>query len=134
MIISLSDKNNNYYLSIFRWRLVIHGGIDGYSRLPVFLKVNGNNRADTVLHAFLEAVHEFGLPQRVRSDKGGENVKVAEFMLQHQTGVTKPFIAGRSVHNQRFLFLCPLHPLTWEVICTILYFEYCTSVVLFNFT
>ncbi|XP_053386142.1 uncharacterized protein LOC128550671 isoform X2 [Mercenaria mercenaria] len=104
---------------LIRWRLVIHGGIDGYSRLPVFLKVNNNNHADTVLHAFVEAVHKFGLPQRVRSDKGGENVKVAEFMLQHQTGVQRPFIAGRSVHNQRIERL-------WREIwtgCTSLYYS-----------
>lgn len=85
----------------------------------MFLKVSNNNRADTVLCAFIEAVNEFGLPQRVRSDKGGENVKVAEFMLQHQTGVPRCFIAGRSVHNQRLLFLI----LTQFTIC------YC----LFNF-
>ncbi|XP_052215807.1 uncharacterized protein LOC127834199 [Dreissena polymorpha] len=86
---------------LIRWRLVIHGGKNGYSRLPVFLKVSNNNRSDTVLCAFIEAVNEFGLPQKVRLDKGGENVKVAEFMLQHQTGVPRCFIAGRSVHNQR---------------------------------
>ena len=50
-----------------------------------------------VLQAFREAVAEFGLPERVRSDKGGENVKVAEFMLMKK----KCFITGRSVHNQR---------------------------------
>lgn len=89
---------------IFRWRLVIHGGIDGYSRFPVFMKVSNNNRAETVLCAFLEAVEQFGIPERVRSDKGGENVLVAEYMLQHQQTVDRPFIAGRSVHNQRYIF------------------------------
>ncbi|XP_052760130.1 uncharacterized protein LOC128237304 isoform X1 [Mya arenaria] len=86
---------------LIRWRLVIHGGIDGYSRFPVYLNVSNNNRADTVLYAFLEAVQQFGLPRRVRSDKGGENVLVAEYMVEHQPIVNRPFIAGRSVHNQR---------------------------------
>ncbi|WAR13553.1 hypothetical protein MAR_027733, partial [Mya arenaria] len=79
---------------LIRWRLVIHGGIDGYSRFPVYLNVSNNNRADTVLYAFLEAVQQFGL------DKGGENVLVAEYMVEHQPIVNRPFIAGRSVHNQ----------------------------------
>ena len=33
-----------------RWRMVIHGGIDGYSRLIVYLSCSNNNRADTVHH------------------------------------------------------------------------------------
>lgn len=70
-------------LLYFRWRIVVHGGIDGYSRMPVFLKASDNNRASTVLEVFREAVSEFGLPSRVRSDKGGENVDVAAFMLAH---------------------------------------------------
>ncbi|XP_060077254.1 uncharacterized protein LOC132556835 [Ylistrum balloti] len=84
---------------LIRWRFVIHGGIDGYSRLPVFLQVNTNNCAETVLAAFLHAVQEYGTPEKVRTDKGGENVKVAEYMVT-QKG-PKSFIAGRSVHNQR---------------------------------
>lgn len=57
--------------------------MDGYSRIPVFLKASNNNRADTVLDVFVEAVSEYGLPSRVRSDKGGENVQVASYMLSH---------------------------------------------------
>ena len=71
------------YDKLVRWRMVIHGGIDGYSRLIMFLRVASNNRAHTVLRAFLQAVNKFGLPCRVRMDIGGENVKVAQFMIKH---------------------------------------------------
>lgn len=34
------------------WRIVVHGGIDGHSRLITFLQASRNNRAETVLLAF----------------------------------------------------------------------------------
>jgi hypothetical protein len=87
--------------SLIRWGMVIHGGIDGYSRAIVFLGINDNNRAATVLHLFMEAVNNFYLPSRVRSDKGLENVRVAEYMLENRGCGRGSFIAGRSTHNQR---------------------------------
>ena len=86
---------------MYRWRFVIHGGIDGYSRVPVFCKCSGNNRAATVLESFRDAVQQFGLPSRVRSDKGMENIDVARFMLEHRGTGRGSMITGRSVHNQR---------------------------------
>lgn len=83
--------------------MVIHGGIDGFTRIPFFLKCSTNNRAETVLDAFLKATEEYGLPSRVRSDKGSENTAVSLYMLQHpQRGPGRgSMITGRSVHNQR---------------------------------
>ena len=37
--------------------------------------------ASTVLPCFREAVSEYGLPSRVRSEKGGENTDVATYIL-----------------------------------------------------
>ena len=80
------------YHKLIRWRMVVHGGVDGYSRVPVFLKVSSNNRSETVLKAFLEAWNH-----------GGENVQVVQFMLEHpERGPGRgSIICGRSVHNQR---------------------------------
>ena len=66
---------------LIRWRIVVHGGIDGYSRLIVYL------------HA--------GVPSFVCSDKGGENINVYYFMIMHRGEGLGSHIAGASVHNQR---------------------------------
>ena len=61
--------------------MVVHGGIDGYSRVPVYC--SNNNRANTVLELFQKSTIHWGLPSRVQCDKGGENTEVAWFMLSH---------------------------------------------------
>ncbi|GES72835.1 uncharacterized protein LOC114517950 [Rhizophagus clarus] len=86
---------------LIRWKFVIHGGIDGFSRMITYLKCSGNNRSDTVFSAFLNACHKFGIPSRVRADKGGENIKVRHYMEQYYGSNRGSFIAGQSVHNQR---------------------------------
>lgn len=86
---------------LIRWKIVIHGGIDGFSRRIVYLHASDNNRALTVHKCFMEAVTECGWPSRVRSDKGGENVDVARAMLSHRGTGRKSHITGSSVHNQR---------------------------------
>ena len=54
----------------------MHAGVDGYSRVPVFLHCSNNNRASTVLDLFQSAVAEWGLPSRVRCDKESENTDI----------------------------------------------------------
>ena len=48
---------------------MVHGGIDGYSRLIVFLQCNTNNRSDTVLSYFLTGVRLYGLPEQTEEVK-----------------------------------------------------------------
>lgn len=80
---------------------MIHGAIDGYSRLITYLSCSTDNRATTVLCQFLKATCIYALPSRVRSDRGGENVLVALFMHLVQGPEQRGFITGQSVHNQR---------------------------------
>lgn len=89
-----------YYI-VFRWRLVIHGGIDGYSRLVVFLKCSANNLSATVGKLFLEAVETYKWPSRVRTDQGTENVQIARLMVEKRGEGRGSIIQGSSVHNQR---------------------------------
>ncbi len=53
---------------LFRWCIVIHGCIDGYSRRIMYLRASDNNSADTVLELFVDAVQQFGIPSHVRGD------------------------------------------------------------------
>ena len=39
--------------------MVIHGGVDGFTRIPVFLHCSTNNKAATVLKMFLNAVENY---------------------------------------------------------------------------
>ena len=82
-------------LSLVRWGFVVHGAIDGYSRMVTYLECATNNRAETVLGLFVRAGRVYGFPSRTRSDQGGENVDVAHLMMRGS------HITGRSVHNQR---------------------------------
>ena len=91
------------YHKLIKWGIVIHGAVDGYSRLPVYLRAASNNKAITVLKWFLEATTQYGLPSRIRCDKGGENTLLSQFMLNHPARGPgrRSCIAGKSIHNVR---------------------------------
>ena len=111
---SLWHIGNNYFLivlnftfildgnhKLIRWKMVLHGGIDGYSRLVVYLRCNNNNRASTVASDFIRATTTYFIPSRVHCDYGRENTDVAKFMLSHRGFDRGSIITGSSVHNQR---------------------------------
>ena len=71
-----------YFFIHCRWRFVIHAGIDGYSRLPVYCHCSTDNRAQAVLQLFQGAVDMYGLPSRVRCDRGVENYDVGYYRVR----------------------------------------------------
>ena len=86
---------------LIRYRLVVHCCVDGYSRVLVYAHLTDNNRAVTVLNLFINGVAEYGLPSRVRSDHGLENVGVAQYMLENRGLDRGSMITGSSVHSCR---------------------------------
>ena len=86
---------------MIRWRLVVHHGIDGFSRMVVFARCSSNNRATTVPEIFLQAIEKYGRPLKVRTDLGGENVDIWRDMVCARGEECKPVLVGKSVHNQR---------------------------------
>lgn len=92
------------FLNVYRWGIVTHGGIDGYSRFIAYLTCGLNNKGSTVLHHFVQACVKFGIPAKVRSDHARENILVGLFMnLVNGEGQSNAgcIITGPSVHNQR---------------------------------
>lgn len=89
------------YHALIRWKLIIHGGVDGFSRLIVYLGCSANNRSATVFNLFINACSNVGTPSRVRGDRGGENVLVAIFMVLYRGCNRGSMLTGSSVHNQR---------------------------------
>ena len=89
--------------SLIRWKFVIHGCCDGFSRKIMFLKCSTNNLATTVLQCFEEAINQNGelWPSRVRVDHGVENVLVCDAMVGYRGEGRGSFIAGPSTRNQR---------------------------------
>lgn len=87
---------------LIRWHMVIHCGVDGYSRACVYIKCSNNNRSETVLSSFDGALTLYDIiPKRVRSDYGTENALVWDKMIAASTDTSPAVLLGSSVHNQR---------------------------------
>ncbi|XP_071852282.1 uncharacterized protein [Apostichopus japonicus] len=89
------------HMKLIRWGFVTHGGIDGYSRMVVYLNCSTTNQADVVQRSFVQAAKRYGLPSRVRSDYGSENIDVALLMNLLRGSGRGSHITGQSVHNER---------------------------------
>ncbi|XP_031343056.1 uncharacterized protein LOC116170691 [Photinus pyralis] len=89
------------HMKLSRWGLVTHGCIDGYFRVIIYVQCESSITASTVLKLFIPAVKKYGLPSRVRSDHGFENLFVAILMNSLRGLRRGSHITGKSVHNQR---------------------------------
>ena len=79
---------------------VIHGGIDGFSRLVVYLQCTTNKKSDTVGELFLLATEKYEWLSRVISDYGGEKVVVWE-VKEERSSNRGNYLVGSSTQNQR---------------------------------
>lgn len=103
-VYSVTGPNHLWHIDsnhkLVRWHFIIVGGIDGFSRFITFLECTDNNKAETVLQCFLDGVQKCGVPLRVRSDKGMENSRVAEYMIATRGPNRRSMLTGKSTHNQ----------------------------------
>ena len=53
-----------------RYQIVIHGAVCGFSRFITMMRASDNNRAQTVKSIFVQAVHNHGWPENIRTDHG----------------------------------------------------------------
>ena len=86
---------------LIRYGLITHGCIDGNTRSVIYLAIKDNNSSTTVLQLFEQGVQEFMLPSRVRGDRGGENRKVADYMIRRRGQGRKSYMTGSSKWNTR---------------------------------
>ena len=121
---SVQGQNSLWHIdgqhNLVNWGFVIHGGIDGFSRLIVYLHCSNNNRKETVTDLFRSATERYDWPSRVRSDHGGETVGAWQLMEEVRGPNRRSFLAGTSVHNQRIEHL-------WrDVFCSVCHIFYYT--------
>ena len=55
----------------------------------------------TVSNLFKHALNNFSTPWRIRTDKGGENIRICGRMTEVRGENHGSYVAGTSVHNQR---------------------------------
>jgi len=65
------------------------------------MRASTNNRAETVLDMFIDAILDHGVPLRVRGDRGGENRDVSILMILLRGLQHCSFMWGPSVFNTR---------------------------------
>ena len=76
----MAHRDSHY--SLIRWGFVLHGEIDGHSWLIKSLQCSTNNKAETAVSLLEQALEIYGVPSRVRTDKGGENTLILRKMIK----------------------------------------------------
>lgn len=65
------------------------------------IRASSNNRASTVLDVFREAVERYGVPSRIRVDRGGENIDTATLMILVRGPNRASAMWGASTNNTK---------------------------------
>ncbi|CAJ0844507.1 1828_t:CDS:2, partial [Entrophospora sp. SA101] len=73
---------------LIHWKIVIHGAIDGYTRLITYLHCSNNNYSSTVLQYFLKAVQVHGIPSRIRV----HNQRIEQLWLDLYRCIVKVYV------------------------------------------
>lgn len=87
---------------LIKWGFVTMGCVDGYSRAVIYLKCSNNNKSTTALALFNDGVGRYGMPSRVRGDRGGENVLIADRIIEARGLNRGSFIAGSALLGRPF--------------------------------
>lgn len=96
-----SVRHLDSHHKLIKWRFITHAGIDGFTRVITNITCTNNNKSEAILQQFLIGTNDFGLPMRVRTDHGGENIKFWEYMLISYSNDSSRVITGSSTHNER---------------------------------
>ncbi|KAF5340938.1 hypothetical protein D9611_006018 [Ephemerocybe angulata] len=83
------------------WGFYVHGCVDGYSRMVIYLVCTNNKRSATVGDCFRKAVDIYGWPSRMRGDFGTENNEVERMMVRKWGVRHRAYLRGRSLNNIR---------------------------------
>ncbi len=86
---------------LIRWRFVIHGSIDGFSRTITYLACTNNNRSETVLQFFTDSINHFGVPNHVITVEKMWRYGGSYMIAAHNYNDYSCVITGSSVHNER---------------------------------
>jgi len=65
------------------------------------IRASNNNKSSTALEMFLDAILAYGIPSRVRGDRGGENRDVAILMILLRGLHRASYMWGSSTRNTR---------------------------------
>ena len=90
----------------------MHAAIYVFLRLITYCWCSSNNRTETVLQLFNDAVTKYGLSLKVRTDQGIENVSVWEHMYHiHENSnavvlVNQFIIKGWKDYAETFTYKC----------------------------
>eukprot|EP01084_Bolivina_argentea_P168860 292750_1 len=87
-----------------RYRLYIHGCVDGASHYIIYCRMEGRNNAETQRQIFQHAVQHVTnneYPQHIRTERGLENTETWRVMLQQRGINTRAVLVGPSTRNTR---------------------------------